>query len=53
MSTIFAEEGFAIRTRPLNSCEQETVAAAECKELLFGAGPETLLADYLTTISFN
>src|ERR1044072_5614163 len=53
MSTIFTEEGLAIRTRPLDGCEQEAVSPAECKELLLCAGAKTLLANYLATITFN
>src|SRR6185369_15519014 len=53
MSTIFTEEGLATRARPLNSRKQETIAAAECKELLLGTGAKTLLADNLAAVSLD
>ncbi len=53
MSTIFTEECLAIRARPLNRREQETIATAKCKQLLLGAGAKALLANHLAAIPFG
>src|ERR1043165_2091101 len=53
MSAIFTEEGLAIRACPLHGCKQESVATAQGKQLLLGAGAKTLLTDDLTAISFS
>ena len=53
MAAIFAEERLATGGCPLNGGQQQTVAASQSEQLLFGAGAKALFTDNLTAISFH
>ena len=53
MGTIFAQECLAIRARPFDCGEQETVATPLCEQLLLGAGAKALLANHLPTVALD
>ena len=53
MISILTEKSFAATRCPLHSGEQQSVAIFEGKQLLLGAGAETLFAHHVAAFVFQ